>query len=434
MDIHNRPATVVQIAVPGPSRTPFWQTLTSCLGLGPMPLTKVVTCHHFVDEASYLDADRAPAELSNGEEDARTRVEASADSWIEKKAKSAIEPEVAKIKGLHAEIGYLDYKITAVPQRRIVGPNGESLTADAAQTTHDSAVEKLQTDTNAGDVRNRRVDAGTKRKLTVFLGLDVVVLAFLLLRYFNVNFMNFWATPGGIVKAASALIFGVFGTMLVAFGMKILGRRHRCYRNVKGGWSIPRGARIVLGIELSIGALVIAALAGAMAWRFVIDGPQDDVVLTVLMAALFALVVGATAYLAYMTEFSDGSATTEVIDTLAGQLHGTDAVVDDLKNKRELDTVEAGRRLDALDRVIQSTRSTAIRQVKRSSTDRAIRFARSVHHRNGHDGALPEPRLNFSSLDLAAKQAAERRTVQTAIESREHSGPGGPDTILAVAS
>lgn len=174
----------------------------------------------------------------------------------------------------------------------------------------------------------------------------------------------------------------------------------------------------MLGVEISAAVLVMSALAGAMALRFVIDGRESDTVLTVMLAALFALLTGATAYLAYMSEFADGSTATEALDVVAPQLHATRATIDALSNKLQAVTDETGRRLTALHRAIAVIESDAQAAVLSSKADKAIHYARSLHQQAGSGATLPEPRLDLRSLRLAEEQAAELDVQQRLLEAR----------------
>ncbi|WP_048821527.1 hypothetical protein, partial [Streptomyces ipomoeae] len=51
----------------GPVRIPLTQTLTSVLGMGPMPFTKIVRCHELVGEARRIGRARPADEWTNSE-------------------------------------------------------------------------------------------------------------------------------------------------------------------------------------------------------------------------------------------------------------------------------------------------------------------------------------------------------------------------------
>ncbi|KFG08530.1 hypothetical protein IQ61_13165 [Streptomyces scabiei] len=157
--------------------------------------------------------------------------------------------------------------------------------------------------------------------------------------------------------------------------------------------------------ELLLCGLLALALGAAMAWRLVLDGPSDQRLLTGVMAALFALVIGAVAYLSYQSEFADGSTTTEAIDVLAPQLHGTHRTEEALRAKREILLRQAARLTARLARDCARLRAEAERRVVESTEDRAVRYARSVHQHCGYGSALPGPRLSLGDLDLALAQA-----------------------------
>lgn len=399
-------------------KIPALRLLSSWFGLGPIPVTKVVATAAMIDEANRLATSREADALTDIEDTTRRGAEAKANRRVRSAVRTTIEPQIKTIKGLHAEINYRVHELETIGQRSYVGPNGETLTAEQAQELHDRHQRTIENAAGQGDVRHRRVDERTKRMFRRILALDIPLIFYMLCRFFNVNLMTFWATSAGWIRVATALVFSVFGTLLVAFAMKTLGRRHRPYRNAQGAWSFPPGARLMLGVEISAAVLVMSALAGAMALRFVIDGRESDTVLTVMLAALFALLTGATAYLAYMSEFADGSTATEALDVVAPQLHATRATIDALSNKLQAVTDETGRRLTALHRAIAVIESDAQAAVLSSKADKAIHYARSLHQQAGSGATLPEPRLDLRSLRLAEEQAAELDVQQRLLEAR----------------
>lgn len=400
-------------------RVPRTHTLTSALGLGPMPFTKIVGSHALVGEATRIGAACHPSELTNAEDDLRRSAESKADERLQAAVAKKVEPLIGTIKGLHAEANFVLHQAEALAKRHYVGPHGQTLTTSQAEEEHGRLLSVVADDERVGSRKHHRARRGP---LPVLLALDILIMTFLLMRYLNVDFLSFWATPGGLVKAAVAVVFGVLGTVGVVMVTKTFGRRHRPYRGAHGGWDFRAGARTMLVVELGVAIATVLALAGAMAWRFVLDGRGSDLVLTVVMAALFALVTGSIAYLSYQSEFADGSTTTEAIDALAGQLHATSQTRQALAGRLEILVQQSDRLLAQLRRDIETIRITAERSVRESSHDRAIRYARSIHQRAGHGGALPEPRLSLTSLELALEQAARLSEVQRSLDVQTGGG------------
>jgi hypothetical protein len=99
------------ITISGQARIPFNHTLTSTLGLGPIPFTQLIRAHELVGEANRCGSTRPAANgLSHTEDSIRTASEARANAWLAKQTRSQIVPEIAAIKGLHAEINHLQHQ------------------------------------------------------------------------------------------------------------------------------------------------------------------------------------------------------------------------------------------------------------------------------------------------------------------------------------
>ncbi|MDX2698392.1 hypothetical protein Sipo8835_05835 [Streptomyces ipomoeae] len=390
----------------GPVRIPLTQTLTSVLGMGPMPFTKIVRCHELVGEARRIGRARPADEWTNSEDSLRGAAERRADAWIRTQVARTVEPTVAQIKGLYAEARFIDHQLAALRERRYVGPHGESYTTAEAHGRHAEWSTLVEEQERAGSRLHRRVSPGVKKILLALLALDVVVLTFLMAKFLNVDLRRFLQSYDSALRAVTAVLFGFLGTFGVALTMKLFGKRHRAHRAEHGGWDFSRGGRKALVAELLLGGLTVLALGTAMAWRLVIDGPSDERFLTAVMAALFAAVISAVAYLSYLSEFADGSTVTEAIDVLAPQLHGTHMTEAALRGRREIVLRQAARLVGRLARDCARIRTEATRMVVESVQDKAVRYARSIHQHCGYGGPLPAPRLSLDTLDLALAQAA----------------------------
>ncbi|MBP5910240.1 hypothetical protein F3K40_39115 [Streptomyces sp. LBUM 1478] len=293
-----------------------------------MPFTKIVRCHALVGEARRIGRDRPADAWTHSEDSLRGAAERRADAWVRTEAGRTVEPAVATIKGLHAEARFLGHQLASLHERRYVGPHGESYTTAEAHGRHADWAARVEDEERAGSRAHRRIPPRAKKLLLGLLALDVIVLTFLMAKFLNVDLRRALLSADSVLRAVTALLFGILGTVGVALTMKLFGRRHRAYRAAHGGWDLAgggssRGGVKTLVSELLLCGLLALALGAAMAWRLVLDGPSDQRLLTGVMAALFALVIGAVAYLSYQSEFADGSTTTEAIDVLAPQLHGT---------------------------------------------------------------------------------------------------------------
>ncbi|WP_406123777.1 hypothetical protein [Streptomyces sp. NBC_00989] len=391
----------------GRVRIPGTQTLTSAVGMGPMPFTKIVRCHELVGEARRIGRDRPAGEWTNSEDSLRRAAERRADAWARTEAARTVEPTVATIKGLHAEAQFIDHQIASLGERRYVGPHGESYTSDEAHGRHAEWSALVEEQEQAGSRAHRRVSARVKKVLLALLGLDVVILTFLMAKFINVDLRRFWLTSDGVLRAVTALLFGLLGTLGVALAMKLFGRRHRAHRAAHGGWDFSKGGAKTLVAELLLCCLIAVFLGAAMAWRIVLDGPSDQRFLTAVMAGLFTLVISGVAYLSYQSEFADGSTVTEALDVLAPQLHGTRSTETALRARREIVVRQAARLVGQLTRESARIRTEATRKVVESTQDKAIRYARSIHQHSGYGGSLPAPRLALAGLDLALAQATQ---------------------------
>lgn len=417
----------------GPARIPLTQTITSVLGMGPMPFTKIVRCHELVSEARRIGRDRPAGEWTNSEDSLRRAAECRADAWVRTEAARAVEPTIAKIKGLHAEARFIDHQLAALRERRYVGPHGESYTTAEAHGRHAGWSALVEEQERAGSRAHRRVSPRVKKLLLVLLALDVVILTFLMAKFLNVDLRRALQSYDSALRAVTAVLFGFLGTLGVALTMKLLGKRHRAHRADDGGWDFSRGGTRILVAELALGALTALALGTAMAWRLVLDGPSDERFLTAVMAALFAVVITGVAYLSYQSEFADGSTVTEAIDVLAPQLHDTHQTEAALRGRREIVIRQAARLVGQLTRDSARIRTEATRKVVESSQDKAIRYTRSIHQHCGYGGALPAPRLSLDTLDLALTQATQW-TDDAPEPGSEDTGEADGDAGLAVAA
>ncbi|XAS78294.1 hypothetical protein V3G39_17850 (plasmid) [Dermatophilaceae bacterium Sec6.4] len=391
-------------------------TLTSMIGVGPMPWTKIVQGHHMVKESGRIRVPRPPTQLSHAEDDVRRRAEARAQRSLDAGVKKA-DKDVDVIKGLHAEFLVNEVVLGHLDTTRYVGPHGESLSTPETAGKLATWTQKVSDDEDEGSVAHRRTDPRDKKFYPAILCADIVVLTLIWCKILNVNFRTFWTEPGGWIKAGTALTFGLVGTFALSIVMTHLGKHHRSYRASHGGWDFSGGNRRMLIGELAATFLVIILVAAVMAARVVAEatGPQSTMLLW-LLAVLFAALMSASAYLAYKSEFNNGSLLTDKIDVLAPQVHVNDATKKQVETKQSILLETSGKLTGKLERHLVKTSSAALASVEKSREDRTIRYARSIHQQMGASGQLPAPRLDFSGLELALQQAKQLRRHQDQLE------------------
>lgn len=158
--------------VRGRPRIPLGETLTSALGMGTMPCPK----NRPLPWARRRGpADRAAppgrrADPLRGQ--SAQAAEQRAAAWARAEVTKAVEPAVATVKGLHAEARFIDHQLTALRERRHIGPHGESYTTAEAHGHHAEWSALVEKQEQAGSRAHRRISPKTARQEIVQDGSD----------------------------------------------------------------------------------------------------------------------------------------------------------------------------------------------------------------------------------------------------------------------
>ena len=148
------------------AKVPTGHTITSMLGLGPIPFTKVIATHAMVAEANRdttRNTQHIEAEgLSDQETATRTGAIKNAQQQLDKAVTGTIEPLIKRIKALHAEINILDRMLLTHQDRPLVGPSGEHLTHAEAKHHHNQLREQISQDIASGSTKHHQTTGGAK--------------------------------------------------------------------------------------------------------------------------------------------------------------------------------------------------------------------------------------------------------------------------------
>lgn len=398
-------------------RVPVWHTVTSLVGLGPIPFTKVFTVLALVAEANRHHTDpsqhdpSAPVahdELTDGEAAARARVVRRAQRRLDKTAAGPVEKRTTTLKALHAEINILDRVTAATTDQPIMGPRGERYTYADALQAHNEAREQITAETLAGSTAHQITPHRAWWKEHGLLMIDLPVFIFAMFGLLNVNYRLMDSDFATWVKTGIAVIFAVLGTVILAVVMRTMGRRHRAHKHHDGTVTATTAeATWTVRAELAALVAVVAAAAGVMASRVTLEGIQAEAngYLIGTLAALFAALIAYAAYINYRATYDDGSLLTDRVAFLSAQLRQRDHTLQGLAVQRQLKVEQAGVTTAKLHRLITDTLTRAQRTVTDSVTDKAIHIARNYHHGRGH--ALPGPVFNQAALDKATVQATQ---------------------------
>lgn len=400
------------------AKVPAGDTLTSMIGLGPIPFTKVIATRAMVEEANR-DTDRHSEALSEQENATRAAALKKAQKKLDKAVTGTIEPLIKKIKALHAEINIIDRMIITYQDRPLVGPAGEHLTATEAKHRQNQLREQVTHDTENGSTKHQQ-SAPTRRRAKEIglLLIDFPVFLYAMISLLNVNLPKVaQGNLADIVPMVIAATFAILGTVLLAVIYRAMGRRHRAYktddRTIAAG-----GAGRTVQIEIASLIAVAAAAAAVMASRVALEGIEAEASTPMVasIASLFALLLMFSCYINYRSEFDNGSTTTDQLNILSNQTRQREHHHADLVNARQAKVEQAGVNTATMLREIAKAKATAHRSVTDSAHDKSIRIARSYHgHRAG--APLPEPQLNTDPLVLATRQARELAEHQAYLEA-----------------
>ncbi|MFE5410190.1 hypothetical protein [Microbacterium sp. NPDC056569] len=402
---------------PRDARIPIRDLVTSGIGLGPIPFTKIIKTNTMVHESNRLGAAGVDI-LTPAEKLTRTPPLRKALDGLERVSRGPGESLVNEIKSLFARINLIDDMIEQAEILPVTGPNGERLDPSEAEVRHDAQRDVVASETESGSkkhlIRRRR----TKAKEIGLLMIDYPVFLLAMFSLLNVSVRLLFVGDGPtIIMAVTAAIFALLGTLLFAYLMRAMGHRHRRFKNADGGVSALGATKHRIFVEQIITIAITAAAAAVMAMRIVSDGVEAEapLTLTVVLAALFAVLVGVSGYVNYMSEFENGSEEVDRVQHLAAQLARRTASINRLATQRSLLIEEAGARIARLHRLLTKAEERAIKTVTTCSAEKAITIARSYH---GSTTAVPTPSLASSTFSVAKEQAVQLAAHHATIKSR----------------
>ncbi|CAN5332845.1 hypothetical protein BH11ACT3_BH11ACT3_18700 [soil metagenome] len=214
-----------------PARIPFVDKVTSVLGMGPVPATKVVKAISIVNESNRLHTAPERERLTLAEHATRAPVVRRALQGLEKAHIGKIAQQIGVLKGLHGRINLLSDLITAAEETPLVGPNGEQLSPEEAQSAHDTLRDKVTHATADGSKEHLFHRTRNKAKEIGVVLLDFPVFLLAMLGLLNVSLRLLFVGDGPtIVMFVTAAVFALLGTMLFAVLMRTMGRRHRRFK------------------------------------------------------------------------------------------------------------------------------------------------------------------------------------------------------------
>lgn len=119
-------ATVHPVAEAAGRDIPLKDTMTSLIGLGPMPLTKIIGTHGMVAEAHRHPGAGEGESLTMREQTQRDAITHKAQVFITQQVRGPIEKRINDIKALLAEINQIDRAIEVLQASPVAGPAGSS--------------------------------------------------------------------------------------------------------------------------------------------------------------------------------------------------------------------------------------------------------------------------------------------------------------------
>jgi hypothetical protein len=404
----------------GPSRIPWADRITSVIGMGPIPVTKVLRTNSIVNESNRLFSTTGDSDLTLAEQATRAPVIRRALHGLEKAYTGRIETQIAVLKGLYGRINLIGDQIAATEKAPMVGPTGEQLSPEEAQDAHDTIRDKVTRATAEGSKEHLIHRTRSKAKEIGILLLDYPVFLLAMMGLLNVSLRLLFVGDGpSIVMFITAGVFALLGTLLFAVLMRTMGRRHRRFKGVDSAISATGVVRRRVMIEQIVTGIIAVATALVMATRIYSEGIEADapLPLVVVLSVLFAMLIGASGYINYMSEYENGSESTDAIRHLSAGLFRRTGQLNSLRGEQSVLIEEAGIKLAVLCRTIAQEEEHAKKVVTSSSTDKAITLARSY---TGSSTALPNPDLTSPSLTLIKKQAEELAEHHAALKPLAH--------------
>lgn len=384
-------------------RIPRGALIASAVTGRPIPRRHIAHVSAMLGEQHSVNAFRDPLDFAAAEKITRSTVEKKANAAVTERVRVELEPIVTRVRTLVQERNTYQRERDRLDHDPLVGPHGESLNQVEARRRHDELAGRIQSDSDSESTVHRRFDPRSRTLVSRLVWLDLPIFVYFMMGALNIGITTFFYDVGGWIRMVFAVAFGLFGTLAAARGLKILGARHRGFKNRHDQWSAPKGGRTQLVLELGFVAAMIGGIAVLMAYRVSTDVLESEqpLVLALVVGVVLAIASALLNYVVYLSEFRDGSTTTEQVDALASSL---DRIKRDQQHNDGLINItdeEIDKQITLGYRTGEWIRSEALAAVTGSRADTAIRYARSIHQGVGHSDRLPIPELDFSTLAVA---------------------------------
>lgn len=411
-----------------PARMPRWQKVTSALGLGPAPFTKVIAVFTLIEEGNRSRGSTESGALSLQEENVRRSAIRSGQKIIDKAVQGPIAKRVRILKAQQAEINMNDRARVAYKALPVLGPTGERLSEKKTRKAHN----KLRTKVHKALVEGSKehlLRAQSKKKETALLLLDFPLFLWAMISALNVNVALVGHEVEPTLRMVVAVIFSAMATLLLAVITRSMGARHRVFKNSDGTITAPGSSRRIVILEVVALALTIASAVTVMGTRVYIEAAEAGVngVLSVSLACLFGGLIAWSAYVNWLGSYLAGSTSTDDLQQYSYALRSRDHHRHNLTTERQLKVEQAGVVLAELQRIISDVRIAATKHVELSAADAAIRLARSYRSPD-HRQPLPSPGLDDTALKLAKKQAKKLAAHHKFLMKR--ASPSSPDPSI----
>lgn len=412
---------------PAPPRWkfPLKDKVTSVLGLGPVSPLQIFKVDAMVSEANRLGGLPGRQDLTHAETVTLAGRVKRAKTFLDKTAKGPVENKIASIKEMFGNINVIDNRLARIEEIRLLGPNGEQLAPSEARDSHDILRERVVRETDQGSKKHhiRRGGRGSKLKEILLVAIDLPVFVYAMFSLLNVDLRKVAAgDPLALVNGAVAFIFGLLGTVLFATIMRSMGHRHRRYKGADGSIETDTAAaRKRLMVERIVALCIVVAVAFVMGARVFIEGAQAgaEMALVIPLSIMLGLLVGASGYINYQSEYENGSDETDRVSHLSAQLGAYTSLTESLHKERAVLLESAGKACATLIRMMIKAKEEARTMVASSTAANTVAIARSYAN-NTASVAIPEPKSD--SFDNAERQANDLASHHRFLSNTEKKG------------
>jgi chaperonin cofactor prefoldin len=401
-----------------PAGTLVWSVLTG----RPIPRSEIPNAISMVAEQNRIGHMRDPREVTSAETTTRAPQISKTNKQILEQTESKLEPLVDNVRTALQERNTWALEIERLANDPVQGPHGETLTLSEATTKHNELSTTVQTDTENAITKHRRFDPRMRRLLKRLVWLDIPLFTYFLAGALNISVLTFWETPGGNIRMMFAVILAIFGTVAVALGLSALGTSHRSSKNDHEGWAMHQEAKRHMTLELGLAAGIVIGIAALMSFRAGSDvlHSGNGLALALVVGFVLGLASALLNYAVYLAEFRDGSTTTEQLDKVAVGIDNIRRAQQGMSGKVNILDEEIEKLIAKGYRVGETIRAAAHAKTQASKSDRAIRYARSVHQGAGHADLLPEAELDYAPLETALRHLSRDRTHHKQIEGADN--------------